>query len=108
MAALAPATVASGLTVGPLRASPTWRARLSDAIDEACAVAAADGIASDPAGQWAIIDAMPSELTTSAARDAAAGRTTELDAITGGVIRLGRRLGVGTPALEGLLADAGR
>ena len=40
------------------------------------------------------------------ARDAVAGRPTELDAITGSVVRAGRRLGVPTPALDGLLAEA--
>ena len=49
---------------------------------------------------------MASDLTTSVARDAAAGRTTELDAITGSVVRAGRRLEVATPALDALLADA--
>jgi len=49
---------------------------------------------------------MPSETTTSAARDAAAGRPTELDAITGSVVRAGERLGVATPALTALLEEA--
>ena len=48
---------------------------------------------------------MPASVTTSAARDAAAGRPTELDAIVGGVIRAGERVGVQTPTLERLLDD---
>lgn len=106
LAVLAAATTASGLTVGPLRSDPAWRPRLEGALTEACAVAAADGVALDPAGQWAIIEAMPEGLTTSAARDAAAGRPGELDAITGSVARAAQRLGVSTPDLDGLLADA--
>jgi 2-dehydropantoate 2-reductase len=106
LAVLAAATIASGLAVGRLRSDPAWRPRLEDALAEACAVAAADGAMLDPAGQWAIIEAMPRGLTTSAARDAAAGRPTELDAITGSVVRAGARLGVPTPLLDGLLADA--
>ena len=94
---LAAATVASGLTVGALRADAAWRDRLREALDEACAVAAADGVRLDPAAQWAIIDALPAELTTSTARDARAGRPTELDAITGSVVRAGDRLGVADP-----------
>ena len=43
-------------------------------------------------------------LTTSTARDVAAGRPSELDAIGGAVVRAGRRLGVPTPTLEELLA----
>ena len=68
---------------------------------EACAVAAADGVSLDPAGQWAIIEGLPHDLTTSAARDAAAGRPTELDAITGSVVRAARRLGIAAPDARG-------
>ena len=103
---LAAATVASGEPIGTLRSEGAWRERLAAALGEACAAAAADGVPLDPSGQWAIIDAMPHDLTTSTARDAAAGRPTELDAIAGSVLRAARRLGIATPVLEGLLEDA--
>jgi 2-dehydropantoate 2-reductase len=106
LAVLAAATVASGLPVGALRADAVWRARLGQALAEACATATADGVSLDPAAQWAIIEAMPETLTTSAARDAAAGRATELDAISGSVVRAARRVGVPTPELERLLVEA--
>ncbi len=106
LAVLAAATVASGRAVGPLRADATWRPRLQEALGEACAVAAGDGVRLDAAAQWAIIEAMPDDLTTSAARDAASGGPTELDAIAGSVIRAGTRLGVSTPALGRLLEEA--
>ena len=50
-----------------------------------------------------LIDAMPADLTTSTARDVAAGRPSELDAITGAVVRAGRALNVPTPTLDRLL-----
>jgi len=103
LAALAPATAISQRSVGELRADPEWRATLEAAIAEACQVAAADGAPTTPAEQWAIIDSLPEALTTSAARDIAAGRPSELDAITGAVVRAGRRLGVATPTLDELL-----
>lgn len=106
LAVLAVGTVASGLTVGPLRTDAAWRPRLEEALAEACAVAAADGVWLDTAAQWAIIEAMPDDLTTSAARDAASGGPTELDAIAGSVVRAGARLGVPTPALARLLEEA--
>jgi len=106
LAALAAATVAAGRPLGALRDDDAWRSRLVAALGEACAVAAADGVMLDPAAQWATIEGMAPELTTSAARDAAAGRQTELDAITGSVVRAGARLGVLTPALDGLLEEA--
>jgi 2-dehydropantoate 2-reductase len=102
---LAAATSASGLAVGALRDDAAWRARLSDAIDEAAAVAGADGVRLDAAAQWEIIDAMAPSLTTSTARAVAAGRPSELDAVAGSIVRAGRRLGVRTPILERLLAE---
>jgi 2-dehydropantoate 2-reductase len=108
LAPLAAATALAQRPVGELRADPDWRARLDAAIAEACAVAVAEGAPLVPAHQWAIIDAMPPDLTTSAARDVAAGRPNELDAITGAVVRAGRRLGVPTPALEQLFEEACR
>jgi len=107
IAALAAATSASGRTVGDLRADPEWRPRLDAAIAEACAVAEADGVSLRPAAQWAIIDEMADETTTSAARDVAAGRRSELDAILGSVLRAAEHLDVPTPALNELAAAAG-
>lgn len=106
LAVLAAATVAGGRPVGALRDDSGWRRRLDGALREACAVAAADGVELDPAAQWAIIEEMAPELTTSAARDAVAGRPTELDAIAGSVVRAGQRLGVPTPGLAALLEEA--
>ena len=103
---LAAATVATGLTVGVLRGDITLRERLSRSLAETCAVAAADGVELAPAEQLAIIEAMAPDLTTSTARDVAAGRPSELDAITGSVVRAGARLGVPTPELDAWLAEA--
>jgi 2-dehydropantoate 2-reductase len=83
-----------------------WRRRLEDAVVETCRVAGADGVQLAPEAQWEIIDAMPPELTSSTARDVAAGRPSELDAITGAAVRAGRRLGVPIPTLERLFAEA--
>ena len=104
---LAAATAATGRSVGQLRDDPDWRQRLQDAIGEACAVAAADGVGLRFAAQWAIVDEMADETTTSAARDVAAGRRSELDAIVGSVLRAGERLDVPTPRLRELATSAG-
>jgi 2-dehydropantoate 2-reductase len=106
LAVLAAATVAAGRPVGVLRDDPSWAGRMKAALAEAVAVAAADGVPLTTSAQWEMIAAMPSALTTSAARDAAAGRPTELDAITGSVVRAGERLAVPTPALAALLEEA--
>lgn len=107
IAPLAAATAASGKTVGELRQDLAWRPRLEGAIAEACAVAEADGVPLRPAAQWAIIDEMADEITTSAARDVVAGRRSELDAITGAVLRAAERLGIPCPTLTGLATAAG-
>ena len=106
LAVMSAATVASGERLGVLRTDADWRARIDAALAEACAVAVAEGVELDPAAQWAIIEALPDDMTTSTARDAIAGRRSELDAIAGSVVRAGRRLGIATPALALLLDEA--
>ena len=107
IAPLAAVTSVSGRTLGELRNDPKWRPRLDSAIVESCAVAEADGVSLRATAQWAIIDEMADETTTSAARDVAAGRRSELDAILGGVLRTAERLDVSVPTLTELAAAAG-
>jgi len=104
---LAAATAATGRTVGELRSDVVWRPRLEQAIGETCMVAEADGVQLRLAAQMTIIDDMADETTTSAARDVASGRRSELDAIVGSVLRAGERLGVPCPTLSELAAMAG-
>lgn len=106
LAVLAAATIASGATVGVLRSDSAWRTRIRAALEETCEVAMAVGVAVDPDAHWAFVEGLDPELTTSAARDAQAGRPTELDAITGSVVRAARMVGVSVPELERLLAEA--
>jgi 2-dehydropantoate 2-reductase len=107
IAPLAAATAASGRTVGELRHDAEWRPRLEHAIGEACAVAQADGVGLRVSAQWAIIDEMADETTAAAARDVAADRRSELDAIVGAVLRAADRLGVPCSTLAELAAAAG-
>jgi 2-dehydropantoate 2-reductase len=109
LARQAPTAAATSITqrsIGELRSDPEWRERLRQAIAEACTVAAADGVTLSVDAEWEIIEAMPPLLTSSTARDIAAGRPSELDAITGAAVRAGRRLGVATPELDRMLAEA--
>lgn len=108
LAVLAAASMASGMPVGGLRTDPAWRPRVEAAVAEACLVASEDGVELDAGRQWSIVESLPESLVPSTARDAAVGRPTELDAITGSVVRAARRLGVWTPMLDGLLTDAAR
>jgi 2-dehydropantoate 2-reductase len=107
IAPLAAVTSVSGRPVGELRTDPKWRPKLDAALVETCAVAEADGVSLRPAAQWAIIEEMADETTTSAARDVVAGRRSELDAIVGGVLRTAERLDVPCPTLTELAVAAG-
>jgi 2-dehydropantoate 2-reductase len=107
-AATAAATSITQRPVGELRTDPVWGPRFRAAIEEACAVAAADGVTLSPEAEWEIIEAMPPLLTSSTARDIAAGVPSELDAITGAVVRAGQRLGVETPVLAQMFEEACR
>ena len=104
----AAATAATQRPIGELRSDPEWRRGLRAGIEEACAVAAADGVTLSADAEWEIIEAMPPLLTSSTARDIAAGVPSELDAITGAVVRAGERLGVETPVLGEMFAQACR
>jgi 2-dehydropantoate 2-reductase len=111
LARQAPTAAATAITqrpIGELRGDPEWRGRLRAGIEEACAVAAADGVALSTEAEWEIIEAMPPLLTSSTARDIAAGVPSELDAITGAAVRAGRRLGVETPMLTQMYDEACR
>ncbi|SRR6266508_934624 len=106
LAPLAAATAATQRSLGELRADPEWRVTLEAAVAEACAVAGAEGVILTTAAQWETLDTMPASVTTSTARDAAAGSPTELDAHLGAVVRAARRLDVPAPTLERLLVEA--
>jgi 2-dehydropantoate 2-reductase len=100
------ATAIAQRPIGELRSDPEWRRRLQQGIAETCRIAAGDGVTLSPEAEWEIIEAMPPLLTSSTARDIAAGQPSELDAITGAAGRAGRRLGLSTPALDALLTEA--
>ncbi len=103
LAPLAALTALTGRSIGEVRSDPELRPLLRQAIAEAAAAAAADGVPVDADEQLALVDGIAPETTTSTARDVAAGRPSELDAIAGAVVRAGRRLGVPTPTLDGIL-----
>jgi 2-dehydropantoate 2-reductase len=87
--------------IGSIRDSDETRELLTETIEEVYSLAIARGIplASDAVEQTlAEVDRMPPDSTTSTQRDIMAGRPSELDALTGAVVRLGRESGVETPA----------
>lgn len=102
--ALACTTSAFDRLLGEIRETPELRAELVGAIEEGCAVAQAEGAsipAGDPLGE---LSAAHATLGSSMQRDIAAGRTPELDAIPGAVLRAGARHGIACPTIERLVA----
>ncbi len=103
--ALACTTSAYDKLLGEIRSTPALRVDLLSAIEEACAVAKADG-AQDVDAPTAVaeLDRAHDTLGSSMQRDIAAGRTPELDAIPGAVLRAAARHGLQCPTIERLVA----
>ena len=86
--------------IGPIRDDPDGRATLEECARETMAVAAARGVALDPA---VIADPMflfyrtPADMTSSTLYDLEHGKPLEIDWLNGAVARLGREAGVATP-----------
>lgn len=93
--------------IGILRAEPGTRRLLEQALSEGAAIARARGItiADDiVARSMAYFDALPPEATTSLQRDVMAGRPSELDTLSGALVRLAASAGVEAP-LHSFLVD---
>jgi 2-dehydropantoate 2-reductase len=88
--------------IGLIRSDPGWRGTLAAVVEEAAAVANADGASIDPAATLAELDEAHADLGSSMRRDIAAGREPELDAILGAVIRAGARHALSCPTIERL------
>lgn len=88
-------------------ADPAWRARLESAVREACAVAAAEGASVDQARILTTIESLPPTMRSSMQKDVSVGRTPELDAIGGPIIRGGRTHGIDVVATQQLVATIG-
>jgi 2-dehydropantoate 2-reductase len=102
--ALACTTSAYDKLLGEIRSTPELRADLVGAIEEGCAVARAEGASIEPAKALGELTEAHATLGSSMQRDIAAGRTPELDAIAGAVLRAGARHGLACPTIEKLAA----
>ncbi|HJQ99244.1 MAG TPA: 2-dehydropantoate 2-reductase [Candidatus Polarisedimenticolaceae bacterium] len=103
LASIAGVTSVTRSTLGRILAVPEAKAMLHRAMAEVEAVARAKGIALEDAAaeNWMRFAAKLEPTTTSSmARDVAAGRRSEYDALCGAVVRGGRENGVATPVHE--------
>lgn len=103
LAPLALLTTHAGRPVGAVREER--RADLLALVDEAGAVARAEGGTGDTRAVLAAFDALPATMRSSMQRDAEAGRPLELDALGGAVLRAAQRHGLQTPVTARLVAE---
>ncbi len=102
--ALACTTSAYDKLLGEIRSTPQLRADLVASIEEACAVGQAEGADDvDPKVALGELELAHDTLGSSMARDIAAGRPPELDAIPGAILRAGARHGLRCPTIERLV-----
>ncbi len=94
LAPIALSTSAAGGPIGAVRADPARQARLETCLEEACAVATAEGAAVDRAKVLATINGLPPGTRSSMEKDVAAGKPPELDAIAGAILRGAARHGI--------------
>jgi len=104
IAAFALTTTASGKGTGDVLADPQWRDRAFSVIREACAVAAAEGAKSDANAIIAGAAKMPGNMRSSMQKDVEQGKTPELDAIAGPIVRGGHKHAIEVKVTKDLVA----
>ncbi len=97
LAPFALVTSASGKNKGEIFADPVWKRKLDSAAIEASAVAKADGAEVDLSKLRGTFESLLPAMRSSMAKDVAAGRQLELDAIGGPIVRGGRRHDIAVP-----------
>jgi 2-dehydropantoate 2-reductase len=104
LAAFALTTTAADYTIGQILSDPTWREMGLSCIREGSAVAAAEGAKLDIENMIAAALKMPANMRSSMQKDVEQGKTPELDAIAGPILRGARRHGIPIPATTKLVA----
>lgn len=97
-------TTAANKNLGEVLSDPEWRELGGACVREACAVAVAEGAKVDPEFVLSGVAVMPANMRSSMQKDVAQGKTPELDAIAGPILRGARRQGIEVPATKKLVA----
>ena len=103
LAPFALATTASGSPLGVVRSESGWWTRLEGCVEEACAVAVAEGAKVAPGPIVAVLEGAPDGFRSSMQKDVAAGRPPEVEAIAGPILRGGRQHGIDVLATRALV-----
>jgi 2-dehydropantoate 2-reductase len=108
LSAFALTTTAADKTTGEILADPTWQQLGLSVIREASAVAVAEGAKIDADAVIAGVLKMPGNMRSSMQKDVEQGKTPELDAIAGPILRGAKRHGIEVPATKKLVAEVER
>jgi 2-dehydropantoate 2-reductase len=103
LAPFALTTTAANVTVGQIFSDPHWRTLGEACIREVCAVAFAEGAKVDPEKALSGAAGMLPNMRSSMQKDVEQGKTPELDAIAGPILRAAKRHGIQVPATEKLV-----
>lgn len=98
---LSGATAAMRSTLGPIRANPKTRAFFYEVMSEVVAVGRAHGVSLLPDyadDRMKFADSLPDDMTSSMHHDLDRGQPLEVNWLSGGVVQLGEKVGVATPA----------
>jgi 2-dehydropantoate 2-reductase len=97
-------TTAADKGTGEILADPHWRELGMSCIREACAVAVAEGAHLNADAVIAGLAKMPGNMRSSMQKDVEQGKTPELDAIAGPILRGAERHRIAIPATKTLVA----
>lgn len=100
LSALATLTSYFKCPLGDIRSSPTRWEMMREAVLELCEVAQVQGVRFDPDKIMEQISGFPDRLTTSMQRDIIGGRPSEVEAILGEPLRIGKRANLPLPCLD--------
>ena len=108
LAPFALSTTAANKTVGEVLSDPERQVQAEACVREACAVAVAEGAKVDADSILAWVAKTPANMRSSMQKDVEQGKTPELDAIAGPILRGARRHGIEVPATKKLVAAVER
>lgn len=103
LAPFALVTAASGKNKGEIFADADWKAALFAVIEEATAVANAEGAQVDHGKIEVILSGTVPSMRSSMAKDLVAGRELELESINGPIVRGGEKHGIPVPTTKRLM-----
>ncbi|MFI5104742.1 MAG: ketopantoate reductase family protein, partial [Terriglobales bacterium] len=103
LAPVALSTTAASGPIGEVLGNAARKALFEACVREACAVGNASGATLDANASLGNIDKLPPQMRSSMQKDVAAGRTPELDAIAGPILRDAKKHGLQAPATRELV-----